>query len=60
MPFEKYRDVSEVPDPPLPSSDEELVERIRFLWMRTFALARPHFKPGVRKYRNVEEMKAGR
>ena len=35
MPVWKYRDVSEMPPPPRPRDDDELVRRIRALWRRS-------------------------
>jgi hypothetical protein len=54
MPVHKYRSASEMP-PPGRCGDQELSVRIRAAWRRAFLLSPPALRPGVRRYRTIEE-----
>jgi hypothetical protein len=53
MPVEKFRSVEEMPRPAR-VNDERLIEHIRKLWNRAFALAPPSFSRGVTRFRSIE------
>ncbi len=54
MPVRRYRDVSQMPPPP-PPSQGELGRRIRVVWARAAAMACFQARPGVQRFRSVEE-----
>ncbi len=54
MPLFRYRTVEEMP-PPERVQGPELALRIRALWNRAFALCPPEHRPGLRRYRSIEE-----
>lgn len=60
MPVWKYHDVSEMPRPPRPAHEEELVRRVRALWRRTIRFAPTGYPPGVYKFRTIEQAQAAR
>lgn len=59
MPVTKFKDVSEMP--PLPRVEgPELLERIRVLWNRAFALSPPDFPRGVTRFRTITDANRAR
>ena len=59
MPVTRYRDVSEMPGPPRIVGDD-LADRIRAVWSRAVEMAQLSPRPGVTKYRSVEESQEAR
>ena len=57
VPVTKYRSVSEMPRPER-VSDDQLLERIRAVWNRALLLHPRTIRPGVRRYRSLEEANA--
>jgi hypothetical protein len=54
MPLYKYRSASDMPRPER-ASDAELPARIRSVWGRAFLLCPAVCRPGVRRFRSMEE-----
>ena len=54
MPLHKYRSASDMPRPER-ASDAELATRIRSVWGRAFLLCPRVCRPGVRRFRSMEE-----
>ncbi len=61
MPVRKFRSVEEMPSPPpgRPLDPENLRQTFRLIGL-LYRLRPWRFKPGVYKYRSLEEAKAGR
>ncbi len=59
MPVQRYRDVSEMPPPP-ETSPANLGRRIRVVWARAVALSEFRARPGVQRFRSIEEADAAR
>jgi|ETNmetMinimDraft_26_1059896.scaffolds.fasta_scaffold06687_3 hypothetical protein len=59
MPVVRYRDVSEMPAPP-PIEGEDLAARIRAVWRRAVELAQLSPRPGVTRFRSLEEAQEAR
>jgi hypothetical protein len=59
MSVTRYRDVSEMPAPPRATGDE-LPVRIRAVWSRAILLAQLAPRPGVTRYRSLEEAQEAR
>lgn len=59
MAVTRYRDVSEMPSPPR-ATDDELARRIRAVWRRTVQLAGLAPRPGITRFRTIEEAQAAR
>jgi len=61
MTVKRYRDVAEMP-PPSPGipNDPVTFARIRELWQLSSRLVPPLFRPGVYRYRSIEDSTAAR
>jgi len=59
MAVTRYRDVSEMPEPPRPSG-AELVRRIRAVMGRAARLAGLGYPAGVHRFRTLEQAQAAR
>ena len=61
MTVSRYRDVAEMPPPPpgIPH-DPVTFARIRELWQLSSRLVPPLFRPGVYRYRSIEDSTAAR
>ena len=61
MTVKRYRDVAAMP-PPAPGAphDPGTVARIRELWQFSSRLVPPLFRPGVYRYRSIEDSTAAR
>lgn len=56
MPIERYKDIADVPPPPKTDpSDPTFAERVLNSVGSPFAELPPLFRPGVYKYRSIEE-----
>jgi hypothetical protein len=60
MPVRKFRSVDQMPESWLDRDDPRLLEAIRTVWNRAARLAPYEPRPGVRKYRTMEEANADR
>lgn len=59
MPVTKYKNASDMP--PVPRVEGlELIERIRVLWNRAFALSPPDFPRGVTRFRSISDANSAR
>ena len=59
MPVTRYRDVREMPSPPRATGDE-IAMRIRAVWTRAVLLAGLAPRPGVTRFRTIEEAQEAR
>jgi len=59
MPVTRYKDVSQMPTPPR-IEGEDLAARIRAVWTRAVRLAQLSPRPGVTKFRSLEEAQEAR
>jgi hypothetical protein len=59
MPVTRYRDVAEMPPPPL-ATGEELARRIRQVWARAAKLGRLRPPRGVQRFASIEEAQEAR
>jgi hypothetical protein len=55
MPVRKYRSIEEMEETVLPPGDPEIPQRMRYLARLAAAFRRQPFRPGVRRYRSLEE-----
>jgi hypothetical protein len=55
MPVRKYRSIEEMEEPFLRPGDPAIAQRMRYLARLAAAFQREPLRPGVRRYRSLEE-----